>query len=1145
MANLDKSKNHSIFGRPFSRLGLVRVSQALHSTLRKRCSSFRRFTAGVLATLALATADTAFAFDALSKPQLPPKPSAAKSGSGTAAPAPSAQRSQPSASSDKTVTVTGIVRDEAGKPMSGVGVIVKGMLTGTVTGTDGSYALKARPNDELSFSFLGYKTQEVFVGSKSTIDITLVDEAQAIDGVVVTALGLKRDEKSLGYAASKVDGDVLASSATSTNWLSGLTGQVAGLTLQQTGAGAGGSMRVTLRGESSLDLSNNGALFVIDGVPMFNTSSGMGESAYAIDYGNGTGDINPDDIDNITVLKGPAATALYGSEAANGAIVITTKSGDKEDGNVSVTFSSDFVAEVVNTSPDLQYVYGQGGTKGHDTFHYGEPVDGNEVTTTDATSWGPKMDGTPYYQFYDEKRGIGLDQNGLRVKTPFVSYGNWFKDYFKTGWTTTNSLSLSAKLNRNNSMRLSISDTRSESITPNSPAMRQSIKLNSHNKVNNWLSMNTSITYYRRDCDNLPQMGYGQASVMYSLWCMAPNINMDWARDYWIDPGVQQNANLTGAKNNPYFVAYECLNTLDRDRIFGNTSLDLHLYKGLDLMLRGGIDFSRDHRTMRQPKSSYSQRYGMYREGNVSSLQLSTDFLLKYGRKLGAGFDMKLNFGGSIINRMFHETTQTAEQLKQPGVYSLANSVERVKPNNYDYERQTNSLYGLIQISWRDAVFLDITGRNDWSSTLPVNNNSYFYPSVSASVLLNELIDFGAARNVVNLVKLRGSFAQVGHDTQPYRTTDYLSSSDFAGNYQIPGTMNNANLRPEIVSSWEVGLDLRMFRNRLGVDLAYYNNTSKDLIVNMPVSSASGVTKRFANAGTIRNYGWELQINGTLVKTRDVQWKAYVNWSKNRNEVVDLGEGVDSWIVASYSSHAYMTAYKGGSLSAMYGLGYKRAPEGAYIVEKDGSITNVSGQIIVDENGYPQYSDELQYIGECTPDWKGGFGTSVKWKGLTVSVAFDGQHGGNVYSYTNAVLGTRGKGSFTLAGRYDGLVLDGVNQLPDGNFIRNTHKTADIVEYYGLAYAFQNCEQNFVSTEFLKLREIRIAYEFPRQLLARSKFIKGLSLSVYGRNLDCWSKFPGWDPEGAFMRGASVVPGFEMLQMPGTATFGGNVRITF
>ncbi len=1045
----------------------------------------------------------------------------------------------------KTTVVRGTVKDEEGKPMPGVGVIIKGTLTGTVTDTNGAYAIKARPNDELSFSFLGYKTQDVFVGSKSRIDITLVDQAQAIDEVVVTALGLKRDEKSLGYAATKVDGDVFASSTTSSNWLSGLTGQVAGLTLQRTGAGAGGSMRVTLRGESSLDLSNNGALFVIDGVPMFNTSSSMGESAYAIDYGDGTGDINPDDIENITVLKGPAATALYGSEAANGAIVITTKSGDVEDGNVSVTFTSNFVAEIVNTEPDLQYVYGQGGTKGHDNFHYGDPVEGGEVTTTDATSWGPKMDGTLYYQYYDEKRGIGVDENGLRVKTPFISYGNWFKDFFQTGWTTTNSISLSAKINRNNNVRLSISDSRSQSITPNSPAMRQSIKLNSRNKINKWLSMNTSITYYRRDCGNLPQMGYGQASVMYSLWCMAPNINMDWARDYWIEEDVQQNANLTGAKNNPYFVAYECLNTLDRDRVFGNTSLDLHLYQGLDLMLRGGVDFSRDHRTMQQPKSSYSQRYGMYREGDVSSLQMSLDFLLKYSRKLGAGFEMKLNFGGSIINRMFRETTKTAEQLKQPGVYSLANSVERVKTQTYDYERQTNSLYGLAQFSWRDAIFLDITGRNDWSSTLPINNNSYFYPSVSTSILLNELIDFGSLRNTFNLVKLRGSFAQVGHDTKPYRTTDYLSSSDFPGTYQIPGTMNNANLKPEIVSSWEVGLDLRMFRNRLGIDLAYYDNTSKDLIVNMPVSSASGVTKRYANAGVIRNYGWELQINGTIIKTRNVQWKAYVNWSLNRNKVVDLGEGVDSWIVASYSSHAYMTAYKGGSMSAMYGLGYKRAPEGSYIVEKDGSIQNVSGQIIVDENGYPQYSDELMYIGECLPDWKGGFGTSVKWKGLTVSIAFDGQHGGHVYSYTNAVMGTRGKGTFTLAGRYDGMVLDGVNQLADGNFIRNTHKTADIVEYYGLAYAFQNCEQNFVSTEFLKLREVRIEYEFPRALLAKSGFIKGLSLSVYGRDLYCWTKFPGWDPEGAFMRGASVVPGFEMLQMPGTATFGGSIKIIF
>ena len=592
-------------------------------------------------------------------------------------------------------------------------------------------------------------------------------------------------------------------------------------------------------------------------------------------------------------------------------------------------------------------------------------------------------------------------------------------------------------------------------------------------------------------------------------------------------------------------MAYEQINTLDRDRMYGNTALNLHLYKGLDLMLRGGIDFSRDLRTTRHPKSSYSQKYGMYGETELTSLQLSTDFLLKYDRKLGAGFNITANLGGSIINRSFVQTDKTAEQLKQPGVYSLANSVNRIKTNNYSYERQTNSIYGLVSLSWRDAVYLDITGRNDWSSTLPSNNNSYFYPSVSASVLLNELIDFGTARDIVNLVKLRGSFAQVGNDTKPYRTSNYLTASDFAGNFQIPRTAADLNLKPEIVSSWEVGADIRLFRSRLNLDIAYYDSESKNQIVSMPVSQASGVGNRYSNTGRIRNWGWEVSANGTLVKTKKVQWKAYVNWALNRNRVLELGDGVDSWIVASYSSHAYMTAYEGQSLSTMYGLGYKRAPEGSFFVGKDGSLTDVSGQLVIDENGYPQYSDDLQRIGECMPDWKGGFGTSVKWNGLTLSVAFDGQFGGHVYSYSNALLGSRGKGTISLPGRYDGLVLDGVNLLPDGNYVKNTHKTADITEYYGLAYAFQNAEQNFVSTQFLKLRELRLDYEFPKKLLARTGFIKGLVLSVYGRDLFCWSEFPGWDPEGAFMRGSSVVPGFEIAQMPGTRAIGGSIKITF
>ena len=645
---------------------------------------------------------------------------------------PSQQKNTPSAT---PVLVQGVVKDDTGQPVAGASVIVKGSLIGAVTESDGSYRIKARPSDQLSFSFLGFKTQDIYVGSKTQIDVRLVSSAQAIDDVVVTALGMKRDEKSLGYAATKVDGDMFSSSSTSSNWLSGLSGQVAGLTLSKANTGGGGSMRVTLRGESSIDLTNNGALFVIDGVPMFNTSSAYG-SAYSVDYGDGTGDVNPEDIENITVLKGPAATALYGSEAANGAIIITTKSGEGQDGAVSVTFTSNFVVDQINSSPDFQYVYGQGSAKGNDGFHYGDPVDGEGSNTTDVSSWGPKMDGSLYYQYYDASRGIGVDENGVRIKTPFVSYGNWFKNFFQTGWTATNSLSVSGKINKNNSIRLSVTDYRSESIVPNSPWSKQSMSLKSHNKVNKWFTMDTSFTYYRRDNDNLPVMGYGSSSIMYSLWCMAPNINMDWAKQYWL-PGqehVQQDAGLSGGKNNPYFTAYELLNTLDRDRAYGNTTLNLHLYKGLDLMIRGGMDFSRDLRTSRHPKSSYSYKYGMYNETKLTSLQLSGDFMLKYDRKLGAGFNLTANLGGSIINRSFVQTIMTAEQLKQPGIYSLANSVNRIKTDNYAYERQTNSIYGLVSLSWRDAVYLDITGRNDRSSTLPVNNNSYFYPSVSASV---------------------------------------------------------------------------------------------------------------------------------------------------------------------------------------------------------------------------------------------------------------------------------------------------------------------------------------------------------------------------------------------------------------------------
>ena len=538
--------------------------------------------------------------------------------------------------------VKGTVLDQNGKPMAGVGVIIPTTLQGVVTDIEGKYEIKATPVQELQFSFLGYKTEQVKVGTRTTINISMVEEAQAVEQVIVTALGIKRDEKSLGYAASKVNTEALASATNSANWLSGLTGQVAGLNIQSSNTGGGGTTRVTLRGESSTDFTNNTALFVIDGVPMHNHSTqsdaGGEGSLNTIDYGDGTGDVNPEDIESVTVLKGPAATALYGSAAANGAIIITTKSADKLASKISISYSTNLTFETVNTSPDLQYEYGQGSRE--DYYYYLRSADGGRGTgfhpmsnagyenTAGLNSWGPKMDGTLYYQYYDEFAGIGgsVDQLGdfRRTATPFVSRGDWFKDFFETGYTWTNTLSVSGRINKRNSIRVSVRDSHSKGTIPNSPSNMQHISLRTRNEIAKWFTSEVSLNYRRNDRDNIPvSSGYSAgAGIMYSLWCYAPNVDMDWVKHYWQDgqEGVQQDSSLSGGKNNAYFIANESINTQNRDRIYGNVKFDFNIYKGLTLMVRGGLDSQYDFRTQRYATSTQSDPNGFYREQMIRSM---------------------------------------------------------------------------------------------------------------------------------------------------------------------------------------------------------------------------------------------------------------------------------------------------------------------------------------------------------------------------------------------------------------------------------------------------------------------------------------------------------------------------------------------
>ncbi|MBO4447525.1 MAG: SusC/RagA family TonB-linked outer membrane protein [Bacteroidales bacterium] len=1060
---------------------------------------------------------------------------------------------------------TGVVVDSKGEPLPGVAVFVTGAVSGgSITNDNGSFSIQAAPDDEIQFACLGYENQTLKASSAQLKRVVLKDEAEVLQTAVVTALGIKRDEKSIGYSAQKVEGDMFVSSATTGNWLNGMSGQVAGLNIDRSSS-PDGSMRVTVRGESSADLENNTALFVVDGVPMYNsaTASNSGEgSIYAIDYGNGLSDIDPNNIENVTVLKGAAATALYGSQAANGAIIITTKNAESQDAVFSVNFKSSFAADRVISSPDLQYTYGQG-SAGLDYYYYmvsgeGEAVAGlnprpDYVSTANMESWGPKMDGTPYYQYYNEQKGIGgtINQYGdfVRTETPFISYGNWFQDYFETGLTFSNSLVMSGKIGKDNSVRVSFTNNSGSGIVPNSPSMTNFLAVRTTSRLAKWLKMETSINYRNTRKDNIPvSSGYGSTAIMYSLWCYAPNVDMSWAKNYWKDEkNSLQDASLTGGKNNAYFLAYQGISNQKRDRVYGNVVFNADLAKGLTLMVRGGLDIIGDFRTQRVPTSAQTNPKGSYNEQTINTKQYTGDFLLKYNTRFGSDFEFTGNLGGSILWRSSSTHTQNASTLNIPGVYSLINTAYEPKTSNSSYVRQTNSLYGLLSLSWKNAIFLDVTGRNDWSSTLPASNRSFFYPSVSGSISLNDLFEFGRTNGLVNLMKIRASWAQVGNDTAPYRVSNYLQGTGFPGTVAIPSTRVNTNLRPEIVSSWEVGLELRMFKNRFTLDAAYYDAVTKDLISRMPVSYANGVNYMYVNAGSIRNRGVELSATGTLVKTRDLQWKVGLNYTMNRNTVVSLGEGIDSWIIASYSTHAYMIAYEGGSLTSMYGKGYVRAPEGSTAISADGKMVDVSGLPVLDSQNLYQTGTDLQYLGECAPDWKGGFNTTLKWKDLSFYIGFDGQMGGHVYSYTNWVLNYRGKGIATVDGREGGLVPVGVRVTPDGNYVVNTSAidAADISTYYHNKYEQTNGEANFVSTQFLKLREVRFEYSLPRKLLAKTKVLSGASISAYANNVWCWSEFPGFDPEGVTMRGSAVIPGFEILQMPSSAQFGASISLTF
>ncbi|TLU96273.1 SusC/RagA family TonB-linked outer membrane protein [Dyadobacter sediminis] len=1065
-------------------------------------------------------------------------------------------------------TITGKVTDEGSIGLPGVSVIVKGTTTGTISDSEGRYSLAVQDDaTTLIFSYVGYLSEEIAIGNRMAVDVVMKPDARNLNEVVITALGIKQESKRLGYAVQEIKGSEL-DKARETNFVSGLAGKVAGVQVMSSPSGIGGSARITIRGDKSLDINKNQPLFVIDGVPITNALTGSsGRDFQELDYGNGASLINPDDVESMTVLKGANASALYGSRGANGVIVITTKSGKNSKGlgvsvNAGLTFENPLVL------PDFQKVYGQG-NNGEFSF-----VDGNGGGIRDGVdeSWGPKMDGrliaqhdSPTSNGYrggdislidDGQLGSPADlaARGTITPTPFVP-GNNLKEFYETGITNNTNVSVTGS-NEKGDFRLSYTLLDQKGIIPNTDIKRNTFAINTGYNLSPKLTVRIAANYVNSTSANRPNLTYGTESIIYLLHCwMGQHVNLNSLKDYWI-PGMEDRQQFNFNYNyhdNPYFNLYENTNSQNANRIFGNISVKYDFTKWLSLQLRGGTDFNNDLRKRRRAFSTQRFPFGSYREERVRNGESNFDFLLTANKDFNENFTFGANIGGNHQIATTNNFEVTAPQLLIPGIYSFNNTRVALVSSIQDINKVVNSLYGSVQFGYKNFLFLDVTARNDWSTalTLPAiadslgqTINSYFYPSASLSAVVSDILPMP---EWVSFGKIRTSLAQVGNDTDPYRFTSGYGRSDPWGDYPVYSstrTLVNYNLKPEISTSFEIGTEWRFLKNRAGLDFTFYNiNTRNQILPSVPVSITSGYSNRIVNAGEIRNYGFEVMLSGSPVQTQNFKWDVNVNWSANRSKVIEFDGEVTDYQMAERHGVS-IRAQVGQRMGDMYAIGFKRVEDknSPYFGEK---VLNESGR-------YLSTSNRIK-VGNYNPDWMAGIRNTFTYKNFSLSGLLDIRHGGQIFSETFVVGLEAGQLEETLEGRengYDinqpgnGVIGKGVIQNPDGSYRVNDVKLT-AREYHQSRTGNRDIpEGGIFNASYAKLREVRLGYMVPAKFLSKAK-IKGLNVSVVGRNLAVWSKVPHIDPETSSLSGGTIIPGIESVGMPTTRSWGFNVGFSF
>lgn len=1067
--------------------------------------------------------------------------------------------------------INGKVTGNSGEPL--VGVTVK-MNTDrkaqTITDLDGVYHLKtynkSTARDSLFFNYIGYKFKSYPWKGKTEINVVLKEaESVKLNDVVVTALGIKREEKGLGFSTQMVNGEAITSTMPS-NWSLGLQGKVSGLNVVSAG-GPLSSTKISLRGDVSLNENGNAALIVVDGVPltspMNNPGSSYGagtDSENSVDYGNGFSDLNPDDIESIQVLKGASAAALYGSRAANGVVMVTTKNGSSEKKGWGVSYSFNNSWDVAAHFPDYQYEFGQGlptnigkdGTEyaGQLYYSFGATPDGNASTKGTSSAYGARFNGQSYYQYDPDLEGRA------ETATPWVGYKNNRKDLFQTGHTTTNSISLSGSNNKG-SMRLSLTHTKNDWILPNAGFERVTAAISVNQKISNRLKVNFRTSYTYRDVKNTPSLSYNSNSLSYFLIFMNPNFNLDWFKPIWSKgkENISQIRPFSGYLPNPYALLYASNNPSKKHSVVSTASATATLTRNLEFMVRSGIQLTAQNQEQQRPMSDKIYPNGFYKTQSITDYEINSDVLLSYHNSLSNGIHFNVSAGGNMMYSYYNSLSSRVIGLNTPAVYKLANGISTPLVSTSLEKKRVNSLYFTANIDYQNKLFMDITGRNDWSSTLPKKNRSFFYPSVSFSGVLNEWFKLPSE---ISLFKLRASYAQVGNDTNPYKTSQYYTTSDLSGSLEMPTILCNSDLKPEISTSWEFGLDYRMFKNRIGLDVTYYRNRTKNQILNAPFDPTTGYTTGTINSGCVQNTGWELKLDATPIKTKDWEWNTTFTWSKNNNKILSLSEYADEHqVIGSYvSGNVQIIGTVGGTTADLWGYKLKR---------------NSAGDVIIGSNGLPARTDEIERVGSAYADWKGGFNTSLRYKNWTMSMQWDGQVGGLIYSQSHHKMMEQGHITESLNGRLPGTefylditdpsiakqitdagykVLDGVYMIApgvvenaDGTYSKNT-KVVTIESYYKETYRIANVETNSFSGTYLKLRSLRIQYDLPKKLL-RNTFLNSASIAFFGSNLLCITNYPMFDPETVSLDGSSMVTGVEVGTLPSTRSYGINVNVSF